>query len=354
MRRLLLTALTTALLVPPGHAAADVLRESSEKVLDPTGLSGVRIENSRGRVDVQPSLDGRIHVIALKEVRAASADERRRRADETHVTAGTENGVFAVHVDYAGSGSVHVEVWNLFGGFELPRCEVKLTVEVPPRLAVSVETASGDVSCAGMTGPQNITASSGDIDIREVSGPLMINTSSGDLRATGLAAARIRTSSGDVQIEHARGPVEIHTHSGDVEVRAASDSLAITTGSGDVVVGESARGLHVQTSSGEIQVKGASGAVRLSTMSGDVTASLHGTLASVEVSASSGEIVARFDRDASLRLDVRTSSGEVEAGLPLRVLSADRHRLNATCGTGQTPVVLRSSSGDIHVTDGGR
>jgi DUF4097 and DUF4098 domain-containing protein YvlB len=346
--------LSVAVMTLPGLALADVIRESSEKTVEGAGINAVRIENARGAVNVRPSSDGRIHLIALKEVRSFSSSDRARLRDQTQVSTTQEGGTFVVHVTYPNSVSVHLDLWDMFNGAELPRFEVKLTLEVPAKLPLTVTTSSGDISTTALAGAQVLTASSGDMEIRDAAGPVSIGTSSGDVTASGLAAARVRCASGDIHVDLARGPLDLHTQSGGVTVGTVDDSLAVSTVSGDVEVTEAKRGLRVTTASGGVEVNGASGNVRIETSSGDIRASLRSPLSAVEIGAASGDLQIRFDHDASLRLDVRTTSGTVDAGLPLRVLNATRHSLSAISGSGRTPVTLRSSSGDIHVTNGGR
>jgi hypothetical protein len=50
---------------------------------------------------------------------------------------------------------------------------------------------------------------------------------------------------------------------------------------------------------------------------------------------------------------MRTSNGTLDASVPLPVDSVTRRRLSGRLGDGRTPVVLRSSSGDIQITTGG-
>ena len=84
------------LLPAPALAARDVLREQSARTLDPAGLRGVRVENSRGDVQASASPDGRIHVTALKVVHSNSRTQSRRMADELHVDTSTEAGQLVV------------------------------------------------------------------------------------------------------------------------------------------------------------------------------------------------------------------------------------------------------------------
>ena len=76
-------AMAVALAAP---ALAETSREASERVLPADGIKGVRVVNSRGRVILKPSADGRLHLKALKILRGTAA-ERKRLSAETAPTA---------------------------------------------------------------------------------------------------------------------------------------------------------------------------------------------------------------------------------------------------------------------------
>ena len=61
-----------AVLLVPGRwaRADDVWREESQKTVEVRGFATVEIDNARGRVDLVPSPDGRLHITALKIVRS--------------------------------------------------------------------------------------------------------------------------------------------------------------------------------------------------------------------------------------------------------------------------------------------
>ena len=49
-------------------SAADTLREQSDLVLDTRGWKALEVENSRGPVELKPSTDGQMHLVAVKIV----------------------------------------------------------------------------------------------------------------------------------------------------------------------------------------------------------------------------------------------------------------------------------------------
>ena len=354
MHRSVVTALTClALAAGAFPAAAEVAREASEKVIPAAGIRALVVENRRGAVEVRAGGGDRVHLVAVKEIRGTSA-ERRRLGQETQVSTAIEGGTLTVRVTYPASISVHLNFWDLFNGFDVPRCDVRLTLDVPAGLVVSLRSSSGDLSTRGLSGLQNFETSSGDVEVRDAGGMVQTSTSSGDVTAEAITGARMRSSSGDLKIDGARGPLDLRASSGDIEVRGAADSVTLVASSGDVTLESAPRGARVRTESGQVEVGSASGRVVIGTSSGDVRVTLRPPLSAVELGTESGELTALVEGTASLAVDVETSSGSIETELPLRIRNASRHSLTGTVGAGQTPLILRTSSGDIHLTGGGR
>jgi Toastrack DUF4097 len=187
--------------------------------------------------------------------------------DDVVVTAGTgpdvtvdsvARGAFRpprLSVDVNGSSvSVHGgchAVW-------FDRCQAVVTVRVPPGTPVEVDSRSGDVSAAALSGPVRLTTASGDVSASDLSGPARLSTASGDIQVHDLSGtATLEASSGDVEGDDLNsGIVRARTGSGDVDLvfATAPSSADAETGSGDVdvLVPRSARyAVDAETSSGD-------------------------------------------------------------------------------------------------------
>jgi hypothetical protein len=340
-----------ALLAGAVPASAGVWRETSERVLSASGLRAVRIENPSGLIQVRPSRDGQVHVTALKVIRGDASDHD-RLARGSRVEIGTDAGVLELQVSYPSNIRVQLDFWDLFKGFEFPRVEVRLSVDVPPGLPITLSSASGDLSSDGLVAAQNLSSSSGDITVRN-GGRVAASSASGDLFGIDCSGGTYRSTSGDVVVEGARGPVVIHTSSGDAAINGAADSLRVETVSGDIRVDRAPRGLIASTGSGTIDLKRAAGRVSIESASGDLGVGLESPLTAATISSGSGDIEVRLTPGLACDLEVRTSNGTLDAALPIHVKSMNRHMVSATVGKGGAPVTIRSSSGDIHVTSGG-
>jgi hypothetical protein len=348
-----------ALSLLPGSVLAEktaTLREQSQQVVEARGITGLRVENPRGLVQVGPSRDGRIHLTALKITNSQLSSRARDFARETRVETSTESGRFVVRVRYPQRQVLHASLSQLFRGeFDLPRVEVRLALEVPARLPVELETTSGDLETTDLAGTQSLETTSGDIDVRAAAAALAITTTSGNVMASGVGRARVRSVSGDVTLDAARGPLDVRTTSGDIEVSGAADSLGLGSVSGDIRVDRAPRGLDAGTTSGGIAVQGlAGGLVRLHSTSGDVSFGLDRGLRRADVNTVSGEISARLAPGLGCDLTLKSTSGTLDSSVPLKIRTVTRHEMSGVVGGGGAPVLLHSLSGDITVTGEGR
>ena len=345
-----------AVLLVPGRwaRADDVWREESQKTVEVRGFATVEIDNARGRVDLVPSRDGRLHITALKIVRSGRQEQARDLARRIVVEAGMRGDRYRVEVRYQ-PRHIRIGLGDLFSfdSHKFPRYEVRVTAEVPAGLATVVRESSGDIHSEGVRGPQVLRSTSGDVEVLSAGDRVEVSTSSGDVSADGLRAARVSSTSGDLVLEQAAGPLVATTSSGDITVRSAGDSLSLSSVSGDIKADRAPRGLRAETSSGDVVARAVSGSVRVGTASGEVALGLREPVTGVEVGTSSGEV--RLDLEPRVRcmLDLRTSSGSLRVALPMEMSRVSRRSLTGTIRGGKTAVNLHTVSGDITVSGGG-
>jgi len=207
------------------------------------------------------------------------------------------------------------------------RVSLDLKVLVPnnlPVFTISLMTSSGDVSAGSIQNANLIVETkSGDVQAADISGDVAINTTSGDiaLRSNG-GAVQIRTLSGDVEAVRVSGTTfRAATQSGDVQLTdATAPTVVIETVSGDISVQKAiGRSLSTCTISGDISLIGTAteSEVTLDTVSGSLeyvpSSPLH--TGTVKLSAVSGDVEARFPRDTNATLRLSSVSGDKEADL---------------------------------------
>jgi hypothetical protein len=137
-----------------------------------------------------------------------------------------------------------------------PRRGLDLTIKAPVGSSCSVATASADLSCIGELGALSMRTASGDVTAESVTGDVTVHSASGDVllnRADGQVT--VDTASGDIQASQLTGPTRIHTASGDIVITSCGSSVIVRTASGDVQLGAVENGrVELSSSSGDLQV----------------------------------------------------------------------------------------------------
>ena len=358
---LALAALSLALAAPALAAPATKTVEHSI----PAAVR-VRIANLAGTVDLLPAGDGPIKVVAVVHAQGESASETRELIEAMHWVQepdGTWNLSYPVddydaftYLDdrhsFGGSSSARfrgerVRVYGRprlgFGG-DAPVLFADLTVHVPRGARLEVHNVVGPARGEGLAVAElRVDTGSGNVKLARVSGRLVADT-----------------GSGDVELSEITGDTVADTGSGTVRIDGIeADRLKADTGSGDVLISNgSARELVADTGSGDIEIE----EVRFETFSGDTgsgNVTVRGGLAGatdIAVDTGSGEVRLLGGPGFEFDLVADTGSGEVEVGYDDVELRRSRHEIiGAVRGSGRTRVVVGTGSGDVVVAPlGGR
>jgi hypothetical protein len=222
----------------PGFGGA-ALTETATLTAPIAAGETLRINNPNGRTVVRAGDGAEVRVVATKHYASGPPPEVRLSP---------------------GPGGLVLE-WSTPGPVTFGRTRVDYVVEAPAATPVTIESASGDVEVAGLTGAVQVATASGDVALASLSGPVTVRTISGDQRLTDVTGElRISTTSGGVQgagLVHLREATSI---SGDLRLSGVfTDTATIKTTSGDVMVRfapASAARIEVTTVSGDIRASG--------------------------------------------------------------------------------------------------
>ena len=214
------------------HAPKVYAGEKVDKTLTvkPDGI--VRIDNVRGRIDVQGwerndvsvtgTLDDETKVFTF-ETAGSTTTVKVETPDNLHHGEGSN---LVIHVPAASRVRVDVVsaellLSNLHGG-------------------IDGKTVSGKVDASDVSGRIDLATVSGDIDLARADGPMTLNSVSGDMKAeTDAEELEIRTVSGDADVRSGKRLKELtmHSVSGDIDISAdLADGARVngSTTSGDV------------------------------------------------------------------------------------------------------------------------
>ena len=268
--------------------------EAVDKTLDVKADGVVRIDNVRGRIDVQGWDRSAVSV-------TGTLDDR-----TTKFTFETASSTTTVKVEVAD---------NLRGGEGS-----NLVIRVPTASRVRVGLVSADLALADLHGGIESETVSGDVDAAGVSGGI-----------------EMQTVSGDIDVAGADGKVTLRTVSGDIEADAESEEIEFSTVSGDGVVTSGKR------------VKDA----KFSTISGDVEVNADAADgARIKGSSVSGDVRLRINRDVGAVVELGAGSGaltnELTADRPQRRMGSGEH-LRFTIGDGAGSIDLTTISGNVEL-----
>lgn len=189
-----LLALLTACLALP--AAAEMREEKVDRVFDAAGVSKLRLQNVNGGVRVTSGERPSVHLLAVKKAKGARAEQVLR---ETEVKITRSAGTIDVETVLPKQN----RLFGLFSWGEGSGAEVSYEIELPPGLAVDVETVNGRVVAERRSAPLTLNTVNGSVRVESHDGSLHVNTVNGSVEvsfAGPLKSADLETVNGSVTV----------------------------------------------------------------------------------------------------------------------------------------------------------
>ena len=167
----------------------------------------VEITNVNGKIDVTPSTDNSVEIVAVKIAKGATPEAAKANLEriEIHEEAG-ETGI-----------KVETKVARANGLMNTGGTEVQSTVKVPASAEVKFTTVNGGIELLGLAGQVNAETTNGGIRAREVAGPIDASTTNGGV---------------DVELTKVSQPgVKLECTNGGIKLRLPSDAKATISAS---------------------------------------------------------------------------------------------------------------------------
>jgi len=214
---------------------------------------------------------------------------------------------------------------------------ISYTVETPADTEVKAKTGSGGVQVSDVKEAVTASTGSGSVDVENAGDDVSLTVGSGSARAA-----------------HLGGNLTFQCGSGAVDFDDVREEIRGTAGSGDIRIDQPRGRVTVRTGSGGIRVNGAAQDLRANTSSGNIVVSgKPAPEAFWDLGTSSGRLEITVPADAGFALTAHTSSGSVQAGLPIMIEEQSRRVLRARVGDGRAHVNLQTSSGSIRIRQSG-
>jgi DUF4097 and DUF4098 domain-containing protein YvlB len=318
--------------------------------------SSLRVNNTRGAVNVKPSEDGQIHVTVRKKVNA----ERQSDADKINTGAKPQitlsDGVVTLNANTEGAGDHSITV--------------DLDVSVPRKASIVVSSRRGDVNIAGRDGDADIAGQHGDISVSDIKGKVNLNLAHGSARVSQVSGdVSMQGNGDDISVQDIKGALRLSGEFdsiklgkivGEVSFKSARTDMEFSTLSGELdmdsgdmrasgVVGP----FRLITRSKDIRMDGISGDVRLRDENGAVELRMS-KLGSMQVDNRNGDIQVYLPEKAAFQLDARARGGEVQSDFgELKVSNADdQGTAMGTIGATGPRLVLNNEHGTIGIRKG--
>ena len=257
----------------------------------------------------------------------AEVDFSVRRAERHEFDFRQEDGVVAINGKYDGPSG-----WF---GWISSRPAAIVTMNVPYRQNLDLETSGGDIALDRLQGEFRARTSGGDIDAGDIDGLANARTSGGDITIASIgSSADIGTSGGDIEIGSVAGEIDMGTSGGDIRVEQAGGAVAARTSGGDIEIGSLPGEVKARTSGGDIEVVFAGTAA-----------------AGSELRTTGGDVTVYLPEDAQVEIDADAMGGGVSSefeGSDIR-RSAGRSSLDLTRNGGGPELVLRTTGGSVDI-----
>lgn len=165
------------------------------------------------------------------------------------------------------------------------------------------------------------------------------------LKLSGIA---VNTASASVEAGNTRSDsLAVSTASGNMDIFCEAEEITLGSASGSISLEQTGTAALVQikSSSGKISMTGAEIAeLSAKTSSGSVSCALTGTIGKCAIQTASGSVGLRLPEAAGCTVNISTSSGDFQSGLPMT-----KNGKTYVYGDGRAEVSIKTSSGDIRI-----
>lgn len=328
--------------------------EAISKSISVAGAKKLVIESLSGDIIVIGE-EGRetIELKIVKIVRADDEEAARKIAESMGVVVTRPEDMIKIETRYPQKGKVKRSIFSFF----LERGQsmsISLTLTIPAGMSVETASASGDVEVARITSDVVASSASGNLVIRDITGDLEAHVASGDITVEDVTGSvDLGSAAGDIVVRNVGGDAEVSVATGDVELTSIGGSLELNSYTGDSVV-DGVGAVMYEGINGSARFIDVRGAVEASTASGDLSFRVAPVeLVDYNMTASSGNVTLRFLKimEGGFVLKAATTSGEINARLPITVTKVSRNRIAGIVRDGRARVFLETASGNITVEE---
>jgi hypothetical protein len=156
---------------------------------------------------------------------------------------------------------------------------VDVTVLVPRKYNLALETTGGDITIRGIEGNFSGETMGGEIDLYDLKGTVKLTTMGGEIHVENAELdGQVKTMGGEISLLDVIGDLDATTMGGEVsyknvkkkDIRNDAKEVNISTMGGEIRVDDAPGGANVSTMGGEIEIRRARKYVKAKTMGGEI------------------------------------------------------------------------------------
>lgn len=165
-----------------------------------------------------------------------------------------------------------------------------------------------------------------------------------------VAVESVDTTDGDISMDGIPGDPRVSTVNGDLHVRQLAGDLRAELEDGDVTVRGTDGVVAASTVDGDVTIEDPGGLDSVVVTAGDVTTDVPHLRSDAHLETTDGDIVVRLTKVPDLRIEARTTAGDITGRSLLEdVETATERELEGQVGEGSYTLVLESTAGDIEI-----
>jgi len=328
--------------------------ETISKTITVDGAKLLSIGSLNGDIVISGE-DGRetIELKIVKIVRAEDEESAKKIAESMGIVVTRPENTIKIETRYPQKGKVKKSIFSIM--FERNQAmRISMTLSVPAGMIVKASSASGDIEISHMLADVDVSTASGNLTVRDVDGMVEANVASGDIEVEDVTGSvKLSSAAGDIVVRNVGGNAEISVATGDTEITSIGGALELSTYSGDSVI-DGVGAVSYEGISGSAKFVDVRGPVEASAASGDLNFRVAPEgLNDYSITTSSGNVALRFltVMERGYILKASTTSGEINARLPITVTKVDRNRIAGIVRDGQAKVFLETAGGNITIEE---
>ncbi len=314
----------------------------------------LRVNDTRGAVNITASDTAKVQVVVRKTIRAESQGEADRWNGDTKPDIKVSGNTVTVNANNQGAGDHSVTI--------------DLDISIPRKAAVNIVNRSGDVSVLGRDGDIEISNQKGDVSITDINGKVTLSLEN--------SSARISQINGDVSAEGRMKDLSLDTIKGaarlsgdfseNVDLSKISKTVTLKSARTDIEIAKldgelslDSHDLRASTVTGpfrlltkfkDIRLDGVSGDLRLENEDGAVEVQMT-KMGAVQIDNRRSDISIYLPDKAAFQVNAQTKNGEIQSDFTgLNVSNGDeRATASGNVGTGGPHLVVNNEHGAIEI-----